>query len=159
MRPLGGQARTTDSRHTIVAATAATRMINVKLHAATRRVDRGGRRPGAANRSIAVIRGRISSPPTSRFSSCSESVAATSPDPSASSTASHASPQRAQRTILRGGNRDAGNSYSAAHFGQAIRMHRIMKQCGEYWNKGASIYGLRIREAPVPLFTTCVNCW
>jgi hypothetical protein len=40
---------------------------------------------------------------------------------------------------LRGGNREAGTSYSAAHFGQAIRMKRIMKQYGDYWNGGAAI--------------------
>ncbi len=140
MRPLGGHARTTGSRHKIVAATAAIRMTKVRIHAATRRVDRAGRRPVAASRSIAVIRGRGSSASAWRFSSCSESVAATSRDnPSASSTAAHSPPQRAQRTVLPGGNRDAGTSYSAAHFGQAIRMKRTMKQCGEYWNGGAAI--------------------
>jgi hypothetical protein len=138
MRPLGGQARTTGSRHTIVAATAAIKMTNVRIQAATRRVDRAGRRPVAASRSIAVIRGRGSSASAWRFSSCSESGAATSrDDASSSSTAAHSLPQRAQRTVLRGGNRDEGTSYSAAHFGQAIRMNRIMKQCGEYWNGGA----------------------
>jgi hypothetical protein len=34
----------------------------------------------------------------------------------------HLLPHRAQRTILRGGRRAAGTSYSASQLGQAIRM-------------------------------------
>jgi len=133
IRPMGGQARTAASRHTMVATMAPIRTTSVAIHAAVSPMERRGSGAVAASRSIAVIAG------VSHSAACDARIPAGTTDGSGASAsgasasrelasrasvswAIHSPPQRTHRTILCDDRRDAGTSYSAAQLGQVIRI-------------------------------------
>jgi hypothetical protein len=122
IRPLGGQARTIESRQPIVAATPADSTTHVNTQAAIRLRRAGCGVRGAASRSIAVIPDGDAIVPCSTSDARCSDVSAGETELPASRSGSQLLAQRAQRTSLFGFSREAGTSYSAAQLGQARRM-------------------------------------
>ncbi len=118
MRALGGHARTISARQTIVAATTDPMKINVMTQASINQKCDAGERPGGARRSVAAIAGTGGA----TLGRISSSVAGSGTASMISRTGIHSPLHRTQRTILWGGRRDAGTSYSAAQPGQVIRI-------------------------------------
>jgi hypothetical protein len=139
MRLPAGQARTIASRHVSAAVAPAARTTKVRTHAATKVKGRAGGAAWAARRSIADTVGPSAKGSSTGRSAAAFAIVGAGGDSGISRTGTHWSPQREQRTTLRGVRRAAGTSYSAAQAGQAIRMKTHDEKGQPYWNGRARL--------------------